>query len=623
MVNNRSIYNEYERIDRPIRFGWEAFVSVTILFILTIILVTLQFIIKNHLIRTDISNDRVANQSHINSTNSFNNMVSKTKPWIECQNVIPGIDIINHGVDITKWDLFPHNYSTYQGLRTSIFEFSCDNDNYWAYPNNGKQNRSLPDQIEYIQYIVCDIHNPNTINYYSLEQIKNELATNLHVADQGTFGFLSSSVLYHNLVKAIVESDQTVFVTESCVSKLNLKLNRSNATRFNQKFSKFIKTLGSSKYEDMPQMYDSFVQTFGTHFLEEATIGGSLNLQTAVDNEYFFKNSFKTVVNMVRKQFMSYINQSNIVLDNNFMSYIHNYFTYYGGENIDLNNVQIWIENIKQKPSLLSGKLRPIYDLIDDAKTKREVQKAVKIKLSRSHLNEIKLLLPMISYLSPYEVNKLKNKLNKIENIINQIGASSVDIIEKAINELYNRILYFKGLLNDSFCCYFVYNEFISFIDRSILNKYYIKFKNVSDDIVQCKWGLMRACHFEYNAKFEEENRNDDRFRDEYLRMINGESMPPYDEIRMLMRRTVNYIANQLESKFQICDIHNGQQRMLCRHCVENNVNCWYSKGLACKTERTWELIGYRGEKLNKDQQCHTIIMIPRPNSDEIDKNRQ
>lgn len=71
-----------------------------------------------------------------------------TKP---CSNLLPGLSKITKGVDITRLDLLPLDFSGNDGTMSPIIQLTCDQGKQWTNPK--RISYDMPDQVS--QAVSC------------------------------------------------------------------------------------------------------------------------------------------------------------------------------------------------------------------------------------------------------------------------------------------------------------------------------------------------------------------------------------------------------------------------------------------------------------------------------------
>lgn len=121
--------------------------------------------------------------------------------------VVPGIDIMIHGVDITKLDLMPYNNKVSDGILHQVIALTCNKGNVWVYEGKTYQ---LPDQFErpYADARVTEIITSDvSIDSGDYKRtIGLEKSGSVDLVDLGTF---SSSVGFKNVEESIYNNQST------------------------------------------------------------------------------------------------------------------------------------------------------------------------------------------------------------------------------------------------------------------------------------------------------------------------------------------------------------------------------------------------------------------------------
>ena len=127
-----------------------------------------------------------------------------------CENLLPGLERMSRGVDITSLELFPYDISLTNGFRQSLFDFSCNSDLKWSHPSRPDLKYIIPDQVSSINSIPGGVYNQKTTFNQHLRDYKKSLSIQLGLdAPTGIYGDYSLSFGYKKFQETILASNQT------------------------------------------------------------------------------------------------------------------------------------------------------------------------------------------------------------------------------------------------------------------------------------------------------------------------------------------------------------------------------------------------------------------------------
>ena len=128
-----------------------------------------------------------------------------------CKKVVPGLDRISQGVDISQLDLFPPDITAPTGFVQPIVEFTCAVEHPWYNPKDTSEVYDIPDQVEAVIDKPAGSLIIHTRHDETMEQCKKSMAAKVGLElDTGLYGSFSSSASYKDTKKQMLKTDKSV-----------------------------------------------------------------------------------------------------------------------------------------------------------------------------------------------------------------------------------------------------------------------------------------------------------------------------------------------------------------------------------------------------------------------------
>lgn len=145
---------------------------------------------------------------------------------------------------------------------------------------------------------------------------------------------------------------------------------------------------------DNPALYDKFVNSIGTHYVEFAIFGGHRYLRTSIAEDYLKEKGTSIVLANLKANFTREFNHSNETVSPDFLanSQLLAKATLGGADNLTERE---WSKSLFFRPWLLSAHLKPITDLISNEKVREQVELAIAFKTLRAYLRELKRVIKL------------------------------------------------------------------------------------------------------------------------------------------------------------------------------------------------------------------------------------
>lgn len=319
-----------------------------------------------------------------------------------CAHILPGLERMSRGIDITRLDLFPSDLSVDIGLEQVLFDFTCDNAITWSHPTVKDFKFPLPDQIATVNTIPGGALNHKVTFHQDVQELKKTLGVHVGLdANTIQYGDYSLSVGYKRAQEQLLEHNETIVEVAAYVSAVQMDFKPHRTLKPNANFANYVNNLESATYEADSAKFDEFVDTFGTHYFESGIFGGYLLQQTIIQNDYLYKHTTQEVSTNVQASYLQMIkakvehDQTKDESQRQFEQSTTTNYYYYGGkanliDAMKLAKFSDWWDSVPSDPWLFGGRIRPIEDLVEQAATKQQVKRAVEVKLLKAYLQELR-----------------------------------------------------------------------------------------------------------------------------------------------------------------------------------------------------------------------------------------
>jgi len=301
-----------------------------------------------------------------------------------CSNPVPGTYWVYFGYDITELDLLPldPNAPGPEGMKKQILSVTCDSPRVKSH--HGAR-YTYSNQIRTVMDISPEGCSTHSSEYGSTNEVSNKFSLNVGFEANylSKFSFSASSS-YKKMSKTF--KDKRRFISEiSCTySHLKVNLERSRQLQLNPKAQRLVdmihEPLNPTTYRDQPQW--TLIRNFGTHYFDEAILGGKYQLTYEIDPFFLYEfdkqdldAAMSAKLKIARGQNRTeWETQAENFLSSKVLS--EKYEHYYGGKSA-LESGRDWHMSTYDYPWILSGNVKPIYDLIHDESKKLWVKQAV------------------------------------------------------------------------------------------------------------------------------------------------------------------------------------------------------------------------------------------------------
>ena len=126
--------------------------------------------------------------------------------------LIPGIEKMARGIDITELDLFPTNLLQANGFRKTIMELTCDSQRTWKHPADTQGvEYKLPDQVAGINTNPAGVLDTKVEISGDTTEIKKSWSVKVGLSvDTGSYGAYSASSGYKDVQENVYKNNRSV-----------------------------------------------------------------------------------------------------------------------------------------------------------------------------------------------------------------------------------------------------------------------------------------------------------------------------------------------------------------------------------------------------------------------------
>ncbi|KAJ6217410.1 hypothetical protein RDWZM_008567 [Blomia tropicalis] len=341
----------------------------------------------------------------------------------------------------------------------------------------------------------------------------------------------------------------------------------------NDNFNQFVTNQLTGKYNDMPEKYQEFLDTFGTHYFESGIFGGYLLQQTVINDNYRYTTRDSEINANLNAKYQSLVN-GHFDVDNNSnnRTAIFNQNTqtsrfFYGGQtnlltNMDEKQFALWAASVPNDPWLFGGKIMPIETLISCEKVKAEVKSAVVIKRHKAYLQELKETLMLVSKTIP----RAFNDMNKITELLKQTDPKEADI-EQMAHMVQEYVADAQAVK-----------------DRYQMKHYVDELSKLQSYELFCKQEVALKCDKEKKHDIEEAVAEVTHLQTSMANMIVSQSRPDTEQVRLLVAR-----SNELVKYHQTTPMSDCREKLICKMCKSALINITDKE--TCNTEHIKKLV--------------------------------
>jgi hypothetical protein len=339
---------------------------------------------------------------------------------VPCAQLPPGLDRLSHGIDVTRFDLFPPDLTGDNGYVKTIFDFTCNKQKKWQNPYTNIIH-DQPDQIESIVELPGGILDSETEISMTYQERSKATAKKFGLNLFGCFSFARS----HQKSNEDINAHKKVLTScHAHVSAYTVELAPSWKETVGATMKHDLDLLPNT-YNVNPNAYQDFVNKYGTHYFEVARYGGVMNVESQTNIDYASKQTGQA---MSIQAGISYFNivgingghtQAKKVLDKGYEENTITQVSYYGGTanpSAGIPGFHNWMSSAQKDPWIFGGQMQSIQDFIPEGPKKAAIGTAIAVKLDWAYLDEL---------LHSLAVLKLNPNINKAgaDNFVAQVKA--------------------------------------------------------------------------------------------------------------------------------------------------------------------------------------------------------
>ncbi|XP_059159771.1 perivitellin-2 67 kDa subunit-like [Physella acuta] len=362
-----------------------------------------------------------------------------------CSNLLPGLSKITKGADITRLDLLPIDFSGNDGIKNPIFQLTCDQGKTWRSPKG--KTYDMPDQIWQIDSVPGGYLSSEVSTYTSYNEVRDSMGANAGLEVNAKKYAFSASFSYKKMQTSITNSSRYLSDVTSFAGQTRVNVNPPQNLALDNYAKTYIDTTLTGTYDSNPNVYNKFIETYGTHYFSTASFGGYVRMLFEITKEYFSTKSEVDIEANAKASYMQMVSvsgggsSSNVKIDETFKSNSKQTIKYYGGDTNLLNKADgfsQWQPTVENDPWLYSSVLKPISDLITDTTKKASMEKAVKNYMIRSYLGELESIINGArAKLDNTITTAFLSRLQDLKNS-KEVSESAVDALSRDVEEYVN-----------------------------------------------------------------------------------------------------------------------------------------------------------------------------------------
>ncbi|RUS72664.1 hypothetical protein EGW08_019573 [Elysia chlorotica] len=322
---------------------------------------------------------------------------------VECHNTPPGVLKMVKGVDITTLDLVPLAFTSDDGFKSPVLNFTCNLGRVYI---NGQQEYQKPDQVWQMTNTPGGWLTSEVQLYKTSRDVRTSMTRD--VGGQGTiwkFSF-SGSRSYSRMQNTVTNSSKYISDVSSYHSSTEVDLMPDWLLQLNWIAKTYVERfLAGHTYETNPQAYQGFIDQFGTHYFTTAKFGGLIRSVYETGSSYFSSHTEGQAKINAKASFLKLLSvhggsvTGSTTVDTQFTSMSTETVRYYGGSTnlLSSDGITTWQPTVDENPWLFSGELKPISDLVSNASQRAGLGEAVRQHVLRAYLVELKRLLATVT----------------------------------------------------------------------------------------------------------------------------------------------------------------------------------------------------------------------------------
>jgi len=341
-----------------------------------------------------------------------------------CRHPPSGLGRMKRGVDVAYLDMLPFDTTTDMGYRAPIFDYTC-NEGKKVFLDNKEYD--LPDQISGAEPVPGGLKSAKVEVFRKLDQVINSMKLSVGIGDALGLFMLSPSLNFAH--STLTNTSRYLEEVRAHVSAFRA----DHAPQWAMELTKYAKIYLDRRltksFTEAPDLYETFIKTFGTHFFQDAFFGGQLKMIIETERSYFETSTTVGVGLQAEGVFgqavklKGGIGVSNTNVDGRFKAASKETMRYYGGSLnlLDKAGIKEWMPTVIGNPWLFRGNLVPIYEIMQDAEKKKQMKLAVQVHLDKAYLKHLKKTIQ-----SAVAAHGATADTNKWMNMVNQESAKLI-----------------------------------------------------------------------------------------------------------------------------------------------------------------------------------------------------
>ncbi|XP_015786509.1 perivitellin-2 67 kDa subunit-like [Tetranychus urticae] len=366
-----------------------------------------------------------------------------------CGLIVPGLQMMTRGVDITKLDLL-HDYTADNDdgfARCSFIELTCKKKRKFFLAGAAYD---VPDQVLSIDLLPRETIKTHFSIISSLEEIKSEFKMTSGMDEPLNRGAFSKSASYKTYQSILLNNTKTIASLQLITP--TTRINLAPRTSLRKSLSEFMEDFMSEelpgRYEEAPEKYLEFIENYGTHYFKSALFGGVFKYLTQIDTSKDKEDSKPLtdadLTKSINNYFMSLLSRKGVVSkvfekkeNKAFREKLATNQSYYGGDAflLEVDRYENWLPTVPRNPWLVNGQFGSITELIRNETIRNELNKAIEVHMGLAYISEL-------IRLATNQMNKFPNKLAKTGLLLEKIDKMlkfqipSLDQVKVMIKEL-------------------------------------------------------------------------------------------------------------------------------------------------------------------------------------------
>jgi len=412
--------------------------------------------------RHTVSRGRAVSSAASRSSSSSPSLASA-----KCVNVMPGLNRLRRGVDVTRLDLFSmHPISGDDGFRKPIVDFSCSEGKKInvRIPGGGFRTYDLPDEVWDVAALPGGFLSERVEIFKSSRAVQKSMAANAGIDVLG--GIFSASGSYEKMSSSLTNESRYLESVDSVVSASRVDLAPFWGFDLSRYAKMFVDQRLPATFDEDPAKYAEFIDYFGTHYFAYGKFGGVIRLLLETKSSYFKGRTESKIKAEAGGMFKNILKAkggydgATVTVDNEFKQKTTMTIRYHGGDTnlLDSEGLRKWQPTVAENPWLFGGKLSPLTDLLGDdvGGKKKAMERAVQVHLDKAYLKSTKRLIyaKMASMASDAAaVTKLRQFLTDCDALLAP-ALPDHRRVKSVCEEIEKQLLIPEWFFNDVKICY-------------------------------------------------------------------------------------------------------------------------------------------------------------------------